>query len=158
MDAIVCPKCGTVNPANVMNCMLCRINLQFAIEHPEQLEGVKMERTPNKLNVVSQKHDRKASKLALSSMILGGISLLPSLLMLYIITSPGSKGDWQGWTIYLALCMEGMAPVGLIGVLCGVIAFVTKGIKIPDKHAIMGIIFGLPGTINLFFILSYFIS
>jgi hypothetical protein len=45
MDAIVCPKCGTENPANTMNCRHCRINLQFAIEHPDQIESAKSEVT-----------------------------------------------------------------------------------------------------------------
>lgn len=45
MDTIVCPKCGTENPANTMNCKQCRINLQFAVEHPDQIESAKSEVT-----------------------------------------------------------------------------------------------------------------
>jgi hypothetical protein len=38
MGTITCPKCGTVNPANTMNCMQCRINLQWALhDHTETL-------------------------------------------------------------------------------------------------------------------------
>lgn len=45
MDTIICPKCGTENPANTMNCRNCRINLQFALEHPDQFGGAKREAT-----------------------------------------------------------------------------------------------------------------
>jgi len=45
MDTIVCPKCGTENPANSTNCTNCRINLQFAIEHADQIENFKIEST-----------------------------------------------------------------------------------------------------------------
>ena len=43
MDTIVCPKCGTEKPANIMNGRHCRINLQFAIEHPDQIASAKFE-------------------------------------------------------------------------------------------------------------------
>lgn len=41
MAAITCPKCGTENPSDAMNCRQCRINLQFALEHPEETERVR---------------------------------------------------------------------------------------------------------------------
>jgi len=37
MATIICPKCGTENPDSAMNCTQCRINLQFALDHPEEL-------------------------------------------------------------------------------------------------------------------------
>jgi len=40
-SSITCPKCGTENPATAMNCRQCRINLQFALEHPEEIERLK---------------------------------------------------------------------------------------------------------------------
>ncbi len=43
MDLVVCPKCGTENPANAMNCKNCRINLRFALEHPDEIERTKRE-------------------------------------------------------------------------------------------------------------------
>ena len=43
MDIITCPKCGTENPANAMNCQACRINLQFALGHPEEIEHLKQD-------------------------------------------------------------------------------------------------------------------
>ena len=35
MTTIICPKCGKENPDSAMNCTQCRINLQFALDHPE---------------------------------------------------------------------------------------------------------------------------
>lgn len=43
MATIICPKCGTENPANAMNCKNCRINLNLALEHPDMLESVKQD-------------------------------------------------------------------------------------------------------------------
>lgn len=41
METITCPRCGTENPAGAMNCKTCHINLQFALEHPEEIERLK---------------------------------------------------------------------------------------------------------------------
>ena len=38
MATIICPECGTENPATAMNCMNCRINLQYALEHRDEME------------------------------------------------------------------------------------------------------------------------
>ncbi len=46
MPMLVCPKCGTENSDNAMNCRNCRINLRFALEHPDQIEGAKHAATP----------------------------------------------------------------------------------------------------------------
>jgi hypothetical protein len=46
MDTVICPKCGMENPANAMNCRNCRINLRFALEHPDQIERAKHAATP----------------------------------------------------------------------------------------------------------------
>lgn len=45
MTTIICPKCGTENPPNATNCKNCRINLKFALEHPEEFERAKEEAT-----------------------------------------------------------------------------------------------------------------
>ena len=50
MDTIVCPKCGAENLANTMNCKNCSINLQFAVEHPDQIDSAKYE-------VIQQEND-----------------------------------------------------------------------------------------------------
>jgi hypothetical protein len=41
MDTVTCPKCGTENPASATNCRDCRVNLRFALEHPDQIESAK---------------------------------------------------------------------------------------------------------------------
>src|SRR3990172_7293095 len=46
MDTIVCPKCGTKNSPDAMNCQHCRINLRFAIAYPEQIGSANLESTP----------------------------------------------------------------------------------------------------------------
>ena len=38
MATIICPKCGTENPADAMNCKNCRVNLKYALEHPGEME------------------------------------------------------------------------------------------------------------------------
>lgn len=38
MTTVTCPKCGTENPANAMNCKNCKINLKYALEHLEEME------------------------------------------------------------------------------------------------------------------------
>jgi hypothetical protein len=43
METIICPKCGTGNPANAMNCRHCRVNLKFALEHADEVERSKQE-------------------------------------------------------------------------------------------------------------------
>jgi tetratricopeptide (TPR) repeat protein len=43
MDTIICPKCGTANPADAVNCKQCRINLQFALQNPAEIERIKQE-------------------------------------------------------------------------------------------------------------------
>jgi hypothetical protein len=47
MITIICPKCGIENSANAMNCKNCRINLKFALEHPELFQGATQETTPS---------------------------------------------------------------------------------------------------------------
>jgi len=40
VDAVTCPRCETRNRADAMDCEVCRINLQFALENPVQIERV----------------------------------------------------------------------------------------------------------------------
>ncbi len=42
-DRLICPRCGSENPADAMNCAKCRINLQFALEHPAEIQRMKQE-------------------------------------------------------------------------------------------------------------------
>lgn len=43
MDTIRCPRCGTENPAQALNCQVCRINLEFALENPAEFESIRPE-------------------------------------------------------------------------------------------------------------------
>jgi hypothetical protein len=36
-DTITCPRCGAENRADCLNCEVCRINLRFALENPEEI-------------------------------------------------------------------------------------------------------------------------
>ncbi len=37
MDTVICPRCGSENRADAMNCRECRINLKFAFENPAEI-------------------------------------------------------------------------------------------------------------------------
>ena len=39
MAMICCPRCGFKNPDTATNCAQCRINIQFALEHREEIES-----------------------------------------------------------------------------------------------------------------------
>lgn len=39
METIICPKCGTENPADQMNCQKCHLNLEYGQEHSDGLGG-----------------------------------------------------------------------------------------------------------------------
>ncbi len=41
MSLLMCPRCGATIPASAMNCGQCRINLRFALEHPEEVQRLK---------------------------------------------------------------------------------------------------------------------
>jgi hypothetical protein len=43
MNTIICPNCGADNPASIMNCRNCRINLEFALEHSDPFQAAKRE-------------------------------------------------------------------------------------------------------------------
>ncbi len=120
-----------------------------------------MGRTENNLNSESPNTDHKLVQLALSSLIMGVVSFLPSLGILDSMRHTGSAGDFQGGGMVFMLCLWGMAPVGLAGVITGIVAFFNiaikkKGSKILLMPAIIGIILGLPGTLTLFFTLFKF--
>jgi hypothetical protein len=38
MESVRCPRCGTENPVQAVNCQSCRINLEFALENPDEIE------------------------------------------------------------------------------------------------------------------------
>lgn len=41
MDTITCPQCGTENPADATTCRQCQVNLELALENPEEIERIK---------------------------------------------------------------------------------------------------------------------
>jgi hypothetical protein len=43
LSGISCPRCGTENPEDAMNCGACRINLRFALENPAQIRRIRSE-------------------------------------------------------------------------------------------------------------------
>jgi len=40
-----CPRCGTTNEGDALNCVVCRINLAFARENPAEIERLRREAT-----------------------------------------------------------------------------------------------------------------
>lgn len=45
VNIIVCPKCGTENPASAMNCRQCKINLEYALANSEVAKGISQDTT-----------------------------------------------------------------------------------------------------------------
>jgi hypothetical protein len=78
MDSIICPKCGTENPASAMNCRHCRINLRFAVEHPEQIERTRLEATLRAEAPTQQAVTQRATGI-LARIVLGALSLVVGL-------------------------------------------------------------------------------
>jgi hypothetical protein len=44
--SVTCPRCGAENRTGALNCAVCRINLRFAQEHPEEIERMRLEKAP----------------------------------------------------------------------------------------------------------------
>jgi hypothetical protein len=83
MDTIICPKCGTENPVSAMNCKRCRINLRFAMEHPEQIERVKLEATQREEDSTQQAISQGATSIlarvgfGVLSLVVGIVAIVP---------------------------------------------------------------------------------
>jgi hypothetical protein len=83
MDNIICPKCSTDNPATAMNCKNCGINLQFALENPEEIERIKLETIPRAnasiQSGVTQRSTSILVRIGLSafSLIVGLVGIVP---------------------------------------------------------------------------------
>lgn len=60
MENVICPECDVENPANAMNCMNCRINLRFALEHPDQIKDAEPTATPHDGTPAQQATSRTA--------------------------------------------------------------------------------------------------
>jgi hypothetical protein len=139
VDTIICPKCGTENPANTMNCRHCRINLQFAIEHPDQIESAKLEATQREEDFTQQAVSQAAPGI-LARVVLGALSLVVgifAIVPLFVIgegTGSGiaayavvslifallafglAKLDPKAWWVYATLVC---APVTLLSLSSG---------------------------------------
>jgi hypothetical protein len=106
MNTIVCPKCGTENDAKVMNCIQCRINLQFAIEHPDQIESAKFEVTQQDKDSTQQTVSKGANTAIVFALLLllvcGIIWCFSSMLLSPPVFGPCAFGGVH-YDTYLAL-------------------------------------------------------
>jgi hypothetical protein len=79
MDIIICPKCGNETPANAMNCKHCRINLRFAVEHPEQFASTKLDASQQEEDTTQQTVSQGVNGIP-ARIFLGGLSLVIGVL------------------------------------------------------------------------------
>lgn len=103
----------------------------------------------------SPRSDRKVVMLALSSMVLGIVSVCPSLGIVDLIKNHQSAGDFQGGGIFVVFFMLGATLFGLASFITGAIVIFNIAIKKTEKKiliipAIIGIVLGLPGIISIF--------
>jgi hypothetical protein len=116
MDTIVCPKCGTENPANAMNCRYCGINLQFAIEHPDQIESAEPEVTQGEEDSTQKAVSRGATSILVFALFLLLVCCVVWVLSQFWLTPPqigpcapgGAHYDTylglvQYWSLHLVL-------------------------------------------------------
>ena len=114
-----------------------------------------MGKAPNEHSSGSPRSDSKMVMLAFSSMVLGVVSVCPSLGIVDLIKNPQSAGDFQGGGIFVVFFMLGATLFGLASLVTGVIVIFNIAIKKTEKKiliipAIIGIVFGLPGIVGLF--------
>jgi ribosomal protein L40E len=94
VDTIVCPKCGTENPADATNCSHCRVNLRFAAEHPAEIERAKLEARLREERALEQAASRGPPSL-LARVGLGALCLLVgafAIIPLFIIGEGTGSG------------------------------------------------------------------
>jgi hypothetical protein len=127
MDTIACPKCGTENPPSAMNCSHCRINLRFALDHPEEIQAAKLDATwpEGESSAQHASPGRRASTLArvilgLLSLVIGTVAIIPLFVigegtgsgiaayaiasLTFAILAYGlSKADPEAWWAYATL-------------------------------------------------------
>lgn len=100
MDTLICPKCGTENPASAMNCSHCRINLRFAIEHPDQIERARLEATGGP----SPQATSRGAPGLLARVFLGALSLIVGLFGILPLFFIG-EGTGNGVAAYAAVTL-----------------------------------------------------
>jgi hypothetical protein len=77
MEPEACPRCGTMNPPNAMNCRQCRINLEFAKANPEVAQGLTRDiRTRGTVEEFLPSKRRYFSRVALLLVIVGLVSVI----------------------------------------------------------------------------------
>ena len=122
MATITCPKCGTENSDDAVNCINCRVNLKYALEHPGEMEFARehpdmfglvkheaVQGTPEKA-VISRKQSRK--KKGRTYLLIAAACFVVYYLM-YI------GGDGGAIGAVLALAMLICLVVGVIYLIMG---------------------------------------
>lgn len=99
LDSIICPKCGAENPAGVGNCKNCRINLRFALEHPEQIGGANPER-------ISQAASPEGARSSLTIVGVVVMSILSLVIGLFGIAVLIGVGEGTNNAIYAFLAVS----------------------------------------------------
>jgi len=106
MAAITCPKCGTENPSSATNCSQCRINLRFAIEHPDEIERTKSEAAQREQDSTPQAAQQGATGAIVGALLLllacGAVWLVSALWLTPPQIGPCARGGAHYHT-YLAL-------------------------------------------------------
>ncbi len=89
MGTAICPRCGTVNPINAMNCRQCRINLEFARANPEVAQGLTRDlKTANVVAEFLPSKSRYFSRVILFSAIGGLIAVILVYLTFGVLAVP----------------------------------------------------------------------
>lgn len=112
----------------------------------------------NEFNSRSQKPDSKVALLALSSMVMGVVSICPSLGIIDSIRNPQSTGDFQGGGIIFMFIIFGLTLLSPASVITGILALYNivenKKEKMLMIPAIIGTLLGLPGIVSLIILFS----
>jgi hypothetical protein len=120
MDTVTCPRCGTVNPTDAMNCKHCRINLKFARENLVEIERSErgtVER--EQLNESQRPDERKAlAEKHRSKMIRGLLLAIAGIVVTAATYSAASEGD-------TCLICWGAILFGIIDFLAGLMGWLT---------------------------------
>jgi hypothetical protein len=103
MDTIICPKCGTENPASAMNCRHCRINLRFAVDHPEQIGSTKLEAAWLEEDSTQQTVSQGATGI-LARVFLGALSLVVGIFAIVLLFVIG-EGTGSGVAAYVVVSL-----------------------------------------------------
>ena len=92
MNIIICPKCGAENDAGTINCEQCRVNLQWALEHPSEFERIKrqIQGLPSRLSAYRLQYEENLIRAAKN--FKGAIAQIDKK---YISDMRGAKQDYN---------------------------------------------------------------